>query len=115
MKIQFAAQLLQLRKEKEISQEQLAQSLNVTRQTISKWELQEATPDLNKIQAIADYFQVPVEELLFGSNFKNKTIPASKNKKRSQPINNGWEFLARYFWNIIIGVCVLSFALSFFI
>ncbi|MDI6551878.1 helix-turn-helix transcriptional regulator [Leuconostoc suionicum] len=71
MKIIFSDNLLALRKEKKLSQEELGNDLFVTRQSISKWESGEVTPDLNKIQMIADYFNIPVEELLFGKDIYN--------------------------------------------
>ena len=42
----FGEQLLNLRKSNNLSQEELANKIGVTRQTISKWELNETTPDL---------------------------------------------------------------------
>ena len=41
--------LLELRKKKGLSQEEVAQELNVSRQTISKWETDQSTPDFDKI------------------------------------------------------------------
>ena len=41
--------LLELRKAKNLSQEEVAEKLNVTRQTVSKWETNQSTPDFDKI------------------------------------------------------------------
>lgn len=53
-----------LRKKKNLSQEELASILNVSRQTISKWETGESTPDFNKIVPLCDYFGITTDELL---------------------------------------------------
>jgi len=49
MNIEIANKLLQLRKEKGLSQEQLAQKLGISRQAISKWERAEASPDTDNL------------------------------------------------------------------
>lgn len=53
-----------LRKEHNLSQEELADKLNVSRQTISKWETGESCPDFNKIVPLCDLFGITTEELL---------------------------------------------------
>ena len=53
-----------LRKEQGLSQEQLAVQLDVSRQAISKWELGESVPDLNKVILLSEYFQVTTDFLL---------------------------------------------------
>lgn len=55
-----------LRKENNLSQEELADKLNVSRQTVSKWELGESCPDFNKIVPLCDLFGITTEELLRG-------------------------------------------------
>ncbi len=57
-----------LRKKKNMSQEDLASVLNVSRQTISKWETGESTPDFDKIVPLCDFFGITTDELLKGSN-----------------------------------------------
>lgn len=58
--------LYELRKEKNLSQEEVADKLNVTRQTISKWETNQSTPDFDKIIPICELFEISTEELLTG-------------------------------------------------
>ena len=45
----FSENLIKLRRKKGLSQEELGNELNVARQTISKWELGETTPDMNNL------------------------------------------------------------------
>ena len=60
----FKENLQILRKQKGMSQETLAQQLNVVRQTISKWEKGLSVPDADMILRIADVFNTSVSELL---------------------------------------------------
>ncbi|MGN0342138.1 MAG: helix-turn-helix domain-containing protein [Roseburia sp.] len=64
--MEFSNRLYQLRKQKGLSQEELANRLNVSRQTISKWEVGDSTPDMEKLAAISDLFEVSLDELVMG-------------------------------------------------
>lgn len=56
--------ITQLRKQKGLSQDALAHELNVSRQSISKWETGSSTPELEKLVALCDLFQVSLDELV---------------------------------------------------
>lgn len=58
--------LTELRKSKKMSQEEVAEELNVTRQTISKWETDQSTPDFDKIVPLCKLFEISSDELLTG-------------------------------------------------
>lgn len=60
----FKDNLLFLRKMKKMSQEDLAEKLEITRQTLSKWETGEAVPDIEKSKKLADIFEVSLDELV---------------------------------------------------
>ena len=62
--MEFNNKLYELRKQKGFSQEELANRLNVSRQTVSKWEVGESTPDMEKLVAISDLFEVSLDELI---------------------------------------------------
>ena len=64
--MKFNNKLYELRKQKGFSQEELANRLNVSRQTISKWEVGESTPDMEKLVAISDLFEVSLDKLVKG-------------------------------------------------
>ena len=53
-----------LRKSQGLSQEGLAEKVSVTRQTISKWELNQSTPDLDSIARLSDLFGVSADYLI---------------------------------------------------
>ena len=64
MTIHFGESLRRLRKEKNLTQEQLAARLNVSFQTISNWERDESWPDLSMLPVLADFFGVRTDDLL---------------------------------------------------
>ena len=59
--------LLKLRKERNLSQEDLANELDVSRQTVSKWETNQSMPEFDKIVPLCEYFGITTDELLTGS------------------------------------------------
>ncbi|MEG0592958.1 MAG: helix-turn-helix transcriptional regulator [Coprobacillus sp.] len=68
-----------LRKEKRISQEQLANEIEVSRQAVSKWELNQSVPDLDKVIVLSKYFNVSTDYLLKGINDeKNSDVVTSR-------------------------------------
>ena len=62
--MEFNNKLYELRKQKGFSQEELASRLNVSRQTVSKWEVGESAPDMEKLVAISDLFEISLDELV---------------------------------------------------
>ena len=60
----FCDNLISLRKLHHMSQEELAERVGVTRQTLSKYETGESLPDIDKCKAIADAFDVSIDELV---------------------------------------------------
>lgn len=68
MNIEFANRLQQLRKEKGYSQDQLADEIGVSRQSISKWERAEASPDSDNLIALAKLYNMSLDELIYNKN-----------------------------------------------
>lgn len=62
----FNVKLQELRKQKGLTQEQLAQALFVSRTAVSKWESGRGYPNIDSLKAIANTFSVTVDELLSG-------------------------------------------------
>ncbi|MDF2543726.1 MAG: transcriptional regulator, family [Herbinix sp.] len=62
--MKFCDKLIQLRREKGYSQEQLADMLNISRQSVSKWEAGQSMPELSKLLILSDVFSVSVDYLL---------------------------------------------------
>jgi len=65
MNIEIANRLLELRKEKNFSQEELAEKIGVSRQAVSKWERAESSPDTDNLIELARLYEVSLDELLF--------------------------------------------------
>ena len=59
----FNEKLIELRKSKGLSQDELGQRLGVSRQTISKWELAQSYPDFQRLVLISDYFGLSLDAL----------------------------------------------------
>lgn len=87
----FGDKLKQLRKNNNLSQEELAQILDVSRQTISRWESSQTTPDLISLEKICQYFNLTYDELL--------------NNKKSKQLN------MKYYLVFFITLIILSFVL----
>ena len=60
----FSEKLIELRKAKGWSQEELGDKLNVTRQTLSKWELGQTTPEMDKLIEISKLFDISIDDLV---------------------------------------------------
>ena len=56
--------IVQLRTAADISQEQLSETLGVSRQSVSKWETDQALPQIDKVLQIAELFNISTDELL---------------------------------------------------
>ena len=62
--MEFSEKLQQLRKQKELTQEQLAEKLYVSRAAVSKWESGKGYPNLESLKDVAGFFAVSLDELL---------------------------------------------------
>lgn len=56
--------IAELRKKNNLSQEELAEKVGVARQTISKWEIGDTTPDINQVKIISKIFNISIDELV---------------------------------------------------
>lgn len=64
MNIEIANRLLELRKRHQLSQEELAAKIGVSRQAVSKWERAEACPDTDNLILLANLYQVSLDDML---------------------------------------------------
>ena len=74
----LAKNLKNLRKRKGLSQEELAQKLFITRQTVSGWETGRCQPDVKMLKALADALETDIHELFYG--IKQRTYPRWQRK-----------------------------------
>lgn len=72
----FSENLYSLRKLHKLSQEQVADRLGVSRQAVAKWETGETTPDIHNCVALAQLYDVSVDELVnYDSSDSGMTVP----------------------------------------
>ncbi|EEI71039.1 DNA-binding helix-turn-helix protein [Lentilactobacillus hilgardii ATCC 27305] len=106
--LQFSKQLKKYRAANNLSQDDLAKKLFVSRQAISKWEQGDATPDLNNLVKLAEIFNISLDTLVLGASETKSTVdqnqytfdPTSGLYKRRYGQMNFWDFLARFWWLI---------------
>ena len=85
--MKFNEKLIELRKKAGLSQEELGYSLNVSRQTVSKWELGETTPEMSKLAAMSELFGVTIDSLVKDSDTTERirnTYGGFEYKSRAQ-------------------------------
>ena len=80
--MEFHQKIQELRRQKGITQEELAEKLYVSRTAISKWESGRGYPNIDSLKAIATYFSVSVDELLSGNELL--TLAEADHKEKAQ-------------------------------
>ncbi len=82
------------RENKGYSQEQLAEELSVTRQTVSSWETGRTEPDLDILHRIAQVLEVTVEELIYSHRLREPTVIQNviERKEVKKTVSNGITF-----------------------
>ncbi len=95
--------LYELRRKKNMSQEDMAEKLNVSRQTISKWETNQSQPDFDKIIPICQLFDISSEELLTGKKIIQNPVKLEENKRKTALVVSLSVFLyfIAFIWAII--------------
>lgn len=84
----LSEKIFKLRKTNGLSQDELAEKLNVSRQAISKWETDQATPELDKIVKLAELFNVTTDYLLQHDIADELAIRTTALEKQQQEILN---------------------------
>jgi len=82
----LAEKILTLRKSRNWTQDQLAEQLDVSRQTISKWESGQSLPELDKVTALSDVFNITTDCLLKPSEIDNLSLKTEMLENRQQQI-----------------------------
>lgn len=90
----FPEKLVDLRKKAGMTQSDLAEKLNVSRQAISRWEQGTAMPEVDTLVAICDLFDVSLDYLVRDKNCQEKAEP-----EESLPeVPSYWSFLPKLWW-----------------
>jgi transcriptional regulator with XRE-family HTH domain len=119
----IADRIQSLRKAKGMSQEELADAVGVSRQAVSKWESEQATPDLDKVVIMSDIFEVTTDYLLKGiepvktddhktmADVIDQKVLTKKNGKRAKTIIK-WVLIG---FGILLGIDFISMLIYFLI
>lgn len=108
-----------LRKANGLTQQQVAERLNVSNKTISKWECDDGYPEITMLPAIAELYSVTVDELLKGERIIKETIDktemdAKAQKQAAYLFNSASsKFSTLSIISIVIGVSALIFSMLF--
>ena len=100
--MELGKQVYELRKKANLSQEQLAEKVGVSRQTISKWELGETAPDIKQAQVLSQVFSVSLDELT-GNDTKEVIYKKVSNTEKLA----GLIIKVIKIWGIIILACLI--------
>ena len=79
--MEIGKKIMELRKKNGLSQEELAEKVGVARQTISKWELGETSPDLKQSKELSKVFNVSLDELT-DNDIKNVLVEKTSNTEK---------------------------------
>ena len=82
----ISEKILKLRKANNLTQEQLAEQLQVSRQAVSKWESGQAIPESDKLPALSDLFHVTIDYLLRPSEIDELSIKTEILEKQQKEI-----------------------------
>lgn len=111
----FSEKLLSLRKAKDLTQEQLAEKLDVSRQSISKWESAQASPDLEKIVALSAVFDVTTDYLLKSSEIDDLSVKTEMLEKQQQAIlvreQRRRQYICSFLRYISLGIFILRYGI----
>ena len=91
----FPESLFELRRDRGLSQEDLASQIGVSRQAVSKWETGEAMPDLNKLLLLADALEVSLDRL------------CGKAESLTEPLSTAPTAKKKSLWPILCGVLAI--------
>jgi len=117
MTMMLGEKIHQLRKEKGLSQEELASRLTVSRQAISKWELGESVPDTENVVQLSKLFAVSTDYLLHDEYDSDTDIPAVKVNSENQKKEFRHKVRKASYWLIGFGLLglVTMWVLSYYI
>lgn len=106
----FSENLIKLRKQNKMTQEEVAEKLNVTRQTISNWELNQTKPDLDQLIGLSNLYHISLDKLA-GNNKAGLAIDQNHNVETSKKLVSKWKAFLLKNKNL----CLMIFTLLCFI
>ena len=111
----FKEKLLELRKQKGWSQEELGNNLDVSRQTISKWESGQSTPEMEKLVKISEIFEISLDELIIGiKNEVKESVEENKNSDKPKKSKIKIVFMILLILVLLSFFGVITYRVSYF-
>ncbi|MCI8561685.1 MAG: helix-turn-helix transcriptional regulator [Dorea sp.] len=104
--MEFAEKLTALRKGRELTQEKLAEQLNVSRQSVSKWESGQVVPDVEKIIELSRVFDVTLDYLLKPSEIDELSVKADMLEQQQKQMmdreRKRWKICKNVMYSVVI-------------
>ncbi len=114
--MEFSEKLITLRKSRDLTQEQLAEKLNVSRQSISKWESGQVIPEVEKIVELSKAFNVTLDYLLKPSEIDELSVKTDMLEQQQKQLLSREQTRTKIFKNILYSVAIsLVFFAVFFV
>ena len=117
--MKFNEKLLEIRKKQGLSQEELGMELQVSRQTISKWEAGQSYPDFQRLVMLSDYFGMSLDELVKDidvQDIREKSRTDEKVTSIYLDVEKGKEIMKKIITVIMyVGVGLIFIVLSTFL
>ena len=101
-----------LRKEKNMTQQELANKLGVTDRAISKWENGRGLPDYSLLQDLCDTLSISINELFSGEKISKEDYETKAEENMSKLINDNYSEKKKINWIIAISVAVVYLSIS---
>ncbi|MGP0586036.1 helix-turn-helix domain-containing protein [Paenibacillus timonensis] len=98
MNMDFAEKLQNYRKQKGMSQENLAEAIGVSRQAVSKWESGQSYPETDKMIALCELFQVSMDHLVRGVRAEQQELPLESNFRIASRDRTHYEYKSKTTW-----------------
>lgn len=115
--MELCERLAELRKNANLSQEKLAEKLNISRQAVSKWESGTTSPDLNNLISLGEIYGVSTDYILLGQSSES-VPPACEGQIPEKPADkeNRKFHMNGFIWLLlgILSVLVLYYATNLF-
>ena len=111
--MELGNRLKELRKSLNINQDELAEKLFVTRQTISNWENDKSYPDIQSVLLISDIFNVSIDQLLKGDVEKMKKIVSEQSEADIKKMNTYGKGMLITMIAAMISTPILAFTIGF--
>ena len=112
--MEFSEKLITLRKGRDLTQEQLAGQLNVSRQSISKWESGQVIPEVEKIVELSKVFNVTLDYLLKPSEIDELSVKTDMLEQQQKQLLNREQTRTKIFLNILYSTAIYLICLAVF-